>query len=130
MLRMSPGLKYRISMCRSQYEAVEYHVGLFGVGLMSMKDVGSWALNVCDTRGVEFADLRIVSERNRGLATKNGKMANASDSESMGIGIRVLADGAWGFAASDDLAREAVEITARRAIEIARASARVKVHDV
>jgi TldD protein len=97
---------------------------------MSMKDVGAWALNACDGRGVEFADLRIVNERNRGLATKNGKIANASDSESMGIGIRVLAEGAWGFAASDDFAREAVEATARRAVEIARASARVKEHDV
>ena len=97
---------------------------------MSMKEVGSWALNVCNARGVQFADLRVVSERNRGLATKNGKIANASDSESMGVGIRVLADGAWGFAATEDLTREAVEITAQRAVEIARSSAQVKEHDV
>ena len=31
---------------------------------------------------------------------------HASDSESMGLGVRVIADGAWGFAASDDLSRE------------------------
>ncbi len=97
---------------------------------MSMKEIASWALNVCNARGVQFADLRIVDERQRGLATKNGKIAQASDSDSMGIGIRVLANGSWGFAATEDLTREGVEITAQQAVEIARASAQVKEHDV
>ncbi len=97
---------------------------------MSKKEVASWALNVCNTRGVQFADLRIVDERNRGLATKNGKVAQAADSSSMGIGIRVLANGAWGFAATEDLTRIGVETTAAQAVEIAKASAQVKEHDV
>ena len=97
---------------------------------MSMKEVASWALNVCHARGVQFADCRIVDERQRGLATKNGKVGHAADSQSLGIGIRVLADGAWGFAATEDLARQGVELTAGQAVEIARASARVKQHDV
>jgi TldD protein len=42
----------------------------------------------------------------------------------------VLAEGAWGFAASEKLDRSSVEATAARAVEIARASARVKQHDV
>ncbi len=97
---------------------------------MSMKEIGAWALNVCNARGVQFADLRIVDERQRGLATKNGKVAHAADSNSMGIGIRVLANGAWGFAATEDLTRAGVETTAQQAVEIARASAQVKEHDV
>ena len=97
---------------------------------MSMKEIAGWALNVCNARGVQFADLRIVDERQRALATKNGKIAHASDSNSLGIGIRVLANGAWGFAATEDLTREGVEITAQQAVEIAKASARVKEHDV
>jgi TldD protein len=97
---------------------------------MSMKEIGAWALNVCNARGVQFADLRIVDERQRGLATKNGKIAHAADSNSMGIGIRVLANGAWGFAATEDLTRAGVETTAQQAVEIARASAQVKEHDV
>lgn len=97
---------------------------------MSMKEIGAWALNVCNSRGAQFADLRIVDERQRGLATKNGKVAHAADSNSMGIGIRVLANGAWGFAATEDLTRAGVETTAQQAVEIARASAEVKEHDV
>ena len=64
------------------------------------------------------------------MATKNGKIGSASDSESFGIGVRVIADGAWGYAASDDLSRAAVEATAARAVEIAKASARVKQSDI
>ncbi len=97
---------------------------------MSMKEVSGWLLNVCNASGVQFADCRIVDERQRGLATKNGKVGHVADSQSLGIGIRVLANGAWGFAATEDLTREGVEITAGQAVEIARASASVKQHDV
>jgi TldD protein len=95
-----------------------------------MQDVASWALNVAALRGASYADARIADDRHRALSTKNGKIGSASDSESLGIGVRVIADGAWGFAASDDLSRPAVETTAARAVEIAKASARVKQHDV
>ena len=95
-----------------------------------MKDVAHWALNIANQRGASYADARIVDDRSRALATKNGKIAHAADSESQGIGIRVIADGAWGFAASDDMSRAAVETTAARAFEIAKASARVKQSDV
>jgi len=94
-----------------------------------MKDA-SWALNVAAQRGASYADARIVDDRSRTLSTKNGRVGQASDSESLGIGIRVLADGAWGFAAADDLSRAGVEAAAARAVEVARASARVKQQDV
>src|SRR2546429_9806455 len=74
----------------------------------AMKDIAEWALNTAALRGASYADARIVDERSRALATKNGKIGSASDAESLGIGIRVIADGAWGFAASDNLSREAV----------------------
>lgn len=95
-----------------------------------MKDIASWALNAASLRGATHVAVRIADDRSRALSTKNGKLGSASDSESFGIGIRVLADGAWGFAASDDLSRAAVEATAARAVEIAKASAQVKQHDV
>src|SRR5213595_3840340 len=96
----------------------------------AMKEIAEWALNTAALRGASYADARIVDERSRALATKNGKIGSASDSESLGIGVRVIADGAWGYAASDDLSRTAVEATAARAVEIAKASARVKQSDI
>ena len=95
-----------------------------------MKDISSWALNTAALRGASYADARIADDRHRSLSTKNGKVGSASVAESFGLGVRVIADGAWGFAASDDLSREAVEATAARAVEIARASAQVKQRDI
>ncbi len=95
-----------------------------------MKQAAEWALNVATVRGASYAEARVVDERSRALATKNGKISSASDSESLGVGIRVIADGAWGFAASDNLSQAAVEDTAARAVAIAKASAKVKQHDV
>src|ERR1700735_5245888 len=95
-----------------------------------MKHVASWALNVAARRGATYADVRVVAQRSRALTTKNGKVGTASDSESVGMSVRAIVDGAWGFAASSELGRGAVEATAARAVEIARASARVKKEDI
>jgi len=95
-----------------------------------MKEIAEWALNIATLRGATYADVRIADDRHRALSTKNGKVGAASDSESFGIGVRVIANGVWGFAASDQLTRAAVESTAARAVEIAKASAKVKQHDI
>ena len=91
-----------------------------------MQYIANWALNLASLRGASYADARIVAQRSRALTTKNGKVGSASDSESVGMSVRVIADGAWGFAATAELGPGAVEATAARAVEIARASARVK----
>src|SRR5579862_7094333 len=95
-----------------------------------MKDLASWALDTATQRGATYADVRVIDDRSRALATKNGKIGNASDSRSQGFNIRVLIDGAWGFASSAELGRSSVEGTAARAVDIAKASARVKQSDV
>src|SRR3954471_24065669 len=95
-----------------------------------MKDLASWALDTATQRGARYADVRVVDERGRALATKNGKIGNASDSRSQGFNVRVLVDGAWGFASSADLSRASVGSTASQAVAIARASAKVKQKDV
>src|SRR5262244_1585054 len=74
-----------------------------------MKHIADWALNTATQRGASYADVRIVDDRQRSLATKNGKVGHAASGESLGVGVRVLVSDAWGFAASDNLSREAVE---------------------
>src|SRR3979411_2167752 len=97
---------------------------------LRMKDISTWALNIASMRGASYADARIVAQRSRALTTKNGKLGSASDTESLGMSVRVIVDGAWGFAASEDLSRAAVEATAEMSVDIARASARVKREDL
>jgi TldD protein len=68
-----------------------------------MRYVADWALNVAALRGASYADVRVIAQRSRALTTKNGKVGSASDAESVGMNVRVIADGAWGFAASADM---------------------------
>jgi TldD protein len=95
-----------------------------------MKDLASSALDTATQQGASYADVRVIDERSRALATKNGKIGNASDARSQGFNVRVLVNGAWGFASSADMGPKAIEATAGRAVEIAKASAKVKQSDV
>ena len=73
--------------------------------------------------GAAYADARYVGERVERVTTKNGTVEGLSSSESRGIGVRVIADGAWGFAATGKLEADAVREVAQLAVRIARASA-------
>ncbi len=95
-----------------------------------MRDWANWALNTAKARGATYADVRVLDARHRNLSTKNGQVGTLSESESLGLGVRVIADGACGFAATDQLTREKIDETAARAVAIARASARVKEKDL
>jgi TldD protein len=95
-----------------------------------MKDIAREALDSALGRGVTYADVRVVESKERALTTKNGKPGHIASSESMGLGIRVIVDGCWGFAATDDLAKPSIQETAALAGSIARASALAKKRDV
>lgn len=95
-----------------------------------MKDFAQSALDTAMARGATYADVRVMDIRQRYLSTKNGRTAQARESESFGLGVRVIAEGSWGFAATDDLTRASVDRTAAQAVDIARASALCKKHEV
>jgi TldD protein len=95
-----------------------------------MKDLAASALNIAAQRGATYADVRVVSDRSRALATKNGKIGNASETLSEGMSVRVIVDGAWGFASSAELGHESAAKTTALAVEVAKASAQVKQSDV
>lgn len=88
-----------------------------------MKDFAHRALDTARARGASYADVRVIDTRQRYLSTKNGHPAQVREAESFGLGVRVIADGAWGFAATDDLRRLSVDRTAAQAVAIAHASA-------
>jgi TldD protein len=95
-----------------------------------MKDLALRALDAVARGGVTYADVRAIDSRERDVTTKNGKAGHVSSSESQGIGIRVLALGCWGFAATDDLSKEGIETAAALALEIALAGTAAKKADV
>jgi len=75
---------------------------------------------------VEYADIRFVETNRENIEVENGILSTCNISKDRGTGIRVLVDGAWGFASSNDLGKEALLKTAAQAVEIALASAMVK----
>jgi len=95
-----------------------------------MQEWANLALDTARVRGATFADARVMDIRLRDLSTKNGQVGTLSESESLGLGVRVMAQGCWGFSSTDRLTREGVQACAARAVAIARASALAKRHDV
>src|ERR1017187_2728697 len=95
-----------------------------------MKQLALEALDAATNPAVTYADTRVMEIRDRQVSTKNGKAGHVSSSVSMGLAIRVLAGGCWGFAATDDLTRDGIHAAAALALEIARASTLAKKHDV
>jgi len=82
------------------------------------------ALDTARALGAEYADVRAVARRRERITVRNGKVHRASDSRTVGFGVRVLYDGAWGFASSSRMDREVAPKIAEEAVRIARASAR------
>src|SRR5260370_4919622 len=95
-----------------------------------MWDLCTNALDTAKLRGASYGDVRVMHLRQRDLTTKNGQVGTLSQSESIGLGIRVLANGAWGFASTDRLTQEGVAACAAPAVSIAKASALPKRREV
>ena len=95
-----------------------------------MEDLTRRALERALQAGATYADVRVVRRTTENIQTKNGHVEAVSSGESAGFGVRVLADGAWGFASSRQIDAEEMERVAELAVRIARASALVKQADV
>src|SRR2546422_1273756 len=91
-----------------------------------MKDLAEAALNAAQVKGASYADVRLDEHVTQDIIVKNGQLAAVSDDASEGFGVRVIVDGAWGFAGSARLDNAEVQQVVDRAIRIARASARVR----
>ena len=87
-----------------------------------MQELINLSLDAAQRAGAGYADIRLVERETESLTVKNGDLAEASSDRSAGFGVRVLVDGAWGFAGSSRLEREEVERVTRDAVAIARAS--------
>jgi len=91
--------------------------------LVSMRDLLERALETAGVRGATYADVRHVHRLEENLSVRTGWVDAASSSETEGIGVRVIVDGAWGFASSAFTDRDEVDRIAADAVRIARASA-------
>src|SRR5918993_2966286 len=73
--------------------------------------------------GASYADIRINRYRRESIATREREVQSVSRSTSYGLGLRVLVNGAWGFAATNRVEPAAAVAAAEQAVAIARANA-------
>ena len=95
-----------------------------------MRDLTERALDTATGRGASYADIRVVRSLDESIAIKSGRVEGVASGESEGFGVRVLVNGAWGFASSYRLDAAEVDRVAGEAVRIARASATALRHPV
>src|SRR5687768_12346295 len=79
------------------------------------------ALDVAKTRGATYADFRVERLRTHIIVARDRELQTSVESETVGFSVRVVAKGAWGFAAGIDLSADSVSAIAHRAIDVAEA---------
>lgn len=90
-----------------------------------MKDLINSVLDHISVPGLDYGDVRIVNRLTQSISTRNGIVEAVESSSSLGLGVRVLFNGAWGFAATNDLSPESLKKTSQKALKIAQATARL-----
>lgn len=92
----------------------------------AIKDLLMESLNAAKMAGAGFADARVGRYLQNFVVTREQQIINVVDTDSIGIGVRALVNGTWGFAASRDLTKDGVAAAAREAVAIAKANAVAK----
>src|SRR6185436_17192406 len=86
------------------------------------EDLVADALSAAKDAGAMYADVRIGRYRRQTINTRERQITGVADSESYGMGVRTIVNGAWGFASTNKLSKEGVVAVAREAARLARAS--------
>src|SRR5688572_293409 len=90
------------------------------------KALADAALNAARAKGASYADVRVGRYLNQFVFTREDKVEDLVNTESYGVGVRVIADGTWGFAATSDVTKDGVAAAAAQAVAIAKANARLQ----
>jgi len=89
------------------------------------KRMADVALNAARSRGATYTDVRIGRYLNQFIVTRDKNIENTVNTESYGMGVRVIANGSWGFAATDKLDDDGIAQAAALAVQIAKENARL-----
>ena len=83
---------------------------------LPLEKVSDAALNAATGAGASHADVRIERTRTGLLSLRDAKPETQSDETNFGIGVRVIVNGAWGFASSPDVSVESAQKLAATAV--------------
>lgn len=97
-----------------------------GMDIRVKKNLADVALNTARSMGSTYADARIGRYLNQYVFTREDKVQNVVNTESFGIGIRVIANGTWGFASTNNVTEEGIKKATQQAVAIAKANSRIQ----
>ena len=95
------------------------------IGNPEKKALADIALNMARSKGADYADVRIGRYFNQFIITRESHLQNVANTESYGVGVRVLVNGFWGFAATNEVSKEAIAKIAERAVLVAKANSKI-----
>ena len=94
------------------------------------KTLADVALNAATKAGASYCDVRVGRYLNQFITTRDLNVENVANTESAGVGVRVLCNGAYGFAATSDMSPDSVANAARQAVAIAKANSKLQAEPV
>ena len=89
---------------------------------LPLHEVAAAGLQAATEAGATRADVRVERLRGQDISLRDGRLESLGDDESVGVAVRVVHDGTWGFAAGCDVTVDEVVRLARQAVDVARAS--------
>jgi TldD protein len=92
------------------------------IDLDHLQDV---ALTACAGYSPSYAAVRVHQTRHRSIHLRDLRVETSFDNRDLGVGVRVIVEGAWGFAATSRLDEQSVRRAAQRACELAKRCARL-----
>jgi TldD protein len=87
-----------------------------------LRDLALKAIDAAKSAGASYSDVRIAQNRSQFVATRERRVQGLADTETFGMGVRALVNGAWGFVATADLSIDGVTTAAKQAVTQARAN--------
>jgi len=97
-----------------------------GMDVLTKKILADVALNTAKSAGATYADARIGRYLNQFVFTREDKVQNVVNTESFGIGVRVIANGTWGFASTNNVTDEGIKKATLQAVAIAKANSKIQ----
>ncbi len=110
--------------------AITVEEALTPVDVKLKKQMADVALNAAKSKGASYADVRIGRYLNQVVSTRDTRVENVANGESYGLGVRVLAGGSWGFAATNNLDNDSIAKAAAMAVAIAKGNAKLMTEPV
>ncbi len=100
------------------------------MALSLKKKLADTAMEAATKAGASYCDVRLGRYLNQFIITRDANVESIANTESAGVGVRVIANGAYGFVSTNDMTPDAIANAARQAVAIARANAKMQTEAV